>query len=95
MAQPQNLGRRQKQGYSRRRYIFLPLFSGRGHVFSAVPSSPLSLFGLAITLVEAVAYVMSGMYGDVKDIGFFIAGLIVVQLFISGIICILLVCCPM
>mmetsp|Transcript_22017 Transcript_22017/g.39607 ORF Transcript_22017/g.39607 Transcript_22017/m.39607 type:complete len:466 (-) Transcript_22017:413-1810(-) len=48
------------------------------------------VFGLLITLVEAVAYVMSGMYGDVKDIGFFIAGLIVVQLFISGIICILL-----
>lgn len=27
------------------------------------------LFGLLITIVEAVAYVTSGMYGDMKDIG--------------------------
>lgn len=48
------------------------------------------LVGLIITVVEAVAYVMSGMYGDVKDIGIFTCSLIVVQLFIAGIICILL-----
>eukprot|EP00993_Chasmostoma_nieuportense_P000319 NODE_1295_length_1561_cov_420.827755_g1223_i0.p1 GENE.NODE_1295_length_1561_cov_420.827755_g1223_i0~~NODE_1295_length_1561_cov_420.827755_g1223_i0.p1 ORF type:complete len:476 (+),score=131.64 NODE_1295_length_1561_cov_420.827755_g1223_i0:64-1491(+) len=48
------------------------------------------LFGLLITVVEAVAYVMSGMYGDVNEIGIFTATLIVLQLFIAGIICILL-----
>jgi len=48
------------------------------------------LFGLVITIVEAVAYVMSGMYGDVKDIGFLTCGIIVLQLFIAGVICILL-----
>jgi protein transport protein SEC61 subunit alpha len=48
------------------------------------------LAGLVITIVEAVAYVMSGMYGDVKDIGFLTCMMIVTQLFIAGIICIML-----
>jgi protein transport protein SEC61 subunit alpha len=48
------------------------------------------LFGLIITVIEAVAYVMSGMYGDVKDIGIFTCFIIVLQLFIAGVICILL-----
>lgn len=48
------------------------------------------LFGLVITIVEAVAYVMSGMYGPIREIGLFTASLIVVQLFIAGVICILL-----
>jgi protein transport protein SEC61 subunit alpha len=48
------------------------------------------LFGLLITIVEAVAYVTSGMYGDMKDIGYFFCFLIVIQLFIAGVICILL-----
>eukprot|EP00998_Keelungia_sp_KM082_P012428 NODE_876_length_1583_cov_433.781593_g865_i0.p1 GENE.NODE_876_length_1583_cov_433.781593_g865_i0~~NODE_876_length_1583_cov_433.781593_g865_i0.p1 ORF type:complete len:476 (+),score=104.18 NODE_876_length_1583_cov_433.781593_g865_i0:70-1497(+) len=48
------------------------------------------LAGLVITVVEAVAYVMSGMYGDVKEIGFFLCFLIVLQLFVAGVICILL-----
>eukprot|EP00669_Euglena_mutabilis_P013739 TRINITY_DN872_c0_g1_i1.p1 TRINITY_DN872_c0_g1~~TRINITY_DN872_c0_g1_i1.p1 ORF type:complete len:486 (+),score=119.88 TRINITY_DN872_c0_g1_i1:33-1460(+) len=48
------------------------------------------LFGLLITIVEAVAYVTSGMYGDMKDIGYFFCCLIVIQLFIAGVICILL-----
>lgn len=48
------------------------------------------LFGLVITIVEAVAYVVSGMYGEVSDIGFFFCSIIVLQLFCAGIICILL-----
>lgn len=48
------------------------------------------LLGLIITIVEAVAYVMSGMYGDVREIGPIICFLIVAQMFIAGIICILL-----
>eukprot|EP01080_Neovahlkampfia_damariscottae_P003715 gene3715-6604_t len=48
------------------------------------------LFAIAITVVEAVAYVAAGMYGDVREIGIVISVLIVLQLFIAGIICILL-----
>lgn len=48
------------------------------------------LFGMLITMGEAVAYVMSGMYGDVREIGAGNAILIMVQLFFAGIIVILL-----
>eukprot|EP01064_Diplonema_japonicum_P023242 TRINITY_DN33684_c0_g1_i1.p1 TRINITY_DN33684_c0_g1~~TRINITY_DN33684_c0_g1_i1.p1 ORF type:complete len:473 (+),score=94.51 TRINITY_DN33684_c0_g1_i1:51-1469(+) len=47
-------------------------------------------FGLIITVVEAVAYVFSGAYGDVRDIGSFSCVLIVTQLVIAGVICLLL-----
>eukprot|EP00894_Picocystis_sp_ML_P002226 jgi/Pico_ML_1/52743/g3407.t2 len=48
------------------------------------------LLGVLITLGEAVAYVVSGMYGDVKDLGPLNAGLIVLQLVMAGIIVICL-----
>lgn len=48
------------------------------------------LFGIIITIVEAVAYVGSGMYGDVATLGLGNAMMIVVQLFIAGIIVIML-----
>merc|ERR1711934_1047177 len=48
------------------------------------------LFGMLITMGEAVAYVMSGMYGDVREIGAGNAILIMVQLFFAGIIVLLL-----
>jgi len=48
------------------------------------------IFGLVITVVESIAYVMTGIYGDVKDVGFFTSFLIVIQLTTSGVICILL-----
>jgi len=48
------------------------------------------LFGILITVSEAVAYVASGMYGDVADLGFTNAFLIVFQLFCAGIIVIVL-----
>lgn len=48
------------------------------------------LFGLVITLGEAIAYVVAGMYGDINDIGAGIAILIITQLFVSGIVVILL-----
>merc|ERR1719237_1339214 len=44
------------------------------------------LFGMLITLGEATAYVVSGMYGDVKDLGAGNAILIIVQLFFAGMI---------
>jgi len=44
------------------------------------------LFGMLMTLGEAVAYVIAGMYGDVKEIGAFSSFLIIIQLFFAGII---------
>mmetsp|Transcript_21805 Transcript_21805/g.39758 ORF Transcript_21805/g.39758 Transcript_21805/m.39758 type:complete len:475 (+) Transcript_21805:233-1657(+) len=48
------------------------------------------LFGMLITIGEAVAYVVSGMYGDVSQIGVFTAILIILQLFFAGVIVIIL-----
>eukprot|EP00930_Biecheleria_cincta_P043712 TRINITY_DN2999_c0_g1_i1.p1 TRINITY_DN2999_c0_g1~~TRINITY_DN2999_c0_g1_i1.p1 ORF type:complete len:474 (+),score=74.97 TRINITY_DN2999_c0_g1_i1:58-1479(+) len=48
------------------------------------------LFGLGITLIEAVAYVCSGMYGDIKDLGVGNAILIIMQLFCAGVIVLIL-----
>lgn len=48
------------------------------------------LLGLLITVVEAGAYVMSGMYGDVASIGIFMCVLIVGQLLVATLICQLL-----
>jgi protein transport protein SEC61 subunit alpha len=48
------------------------------------------LVGMLITLGEAVAYVLSGMYGEISDLGAGNAILIIMQLFIAGIIVIIL-----
>merc|ERR1719444_191409 len=48
------------------------------------------LFGMLITLGEAVAYVVSGMYGDLTDLGAGNAILIILQLFVAGVIVIIL-----
>merc|ERR1719402_703641 len=48
------------------------------------------LFGMLITMGEAVAYVMSGMYGSLREIGAGNALLIIFQLFFAGIVVILL-----
>jgi protein transport protein SEC61 subunit alpha len=48
------------------------------------------LLGILITIGEAVAYVLSGMYGDVRELGAWNALLIITQLFMAGIIVILL-----
>eukprot|EP00933_Yihiella_yeosuensis_P068041 TRINITY_DN732_c0_g1_i1.p1 TRINITY_DN732_c0_g1~~TRINITY_DN732_c0_g1_i1.p1 ORF type:complete len:472 (-),score=105.80 TRINITY_DN732_c0_g1_i1:185-1600(-) len=48
------------------------------------------LFGLLITMGEAVAYVMSGMYGSLSDLGAGCALLIIFQLFFAGIVVILM-----
>lgn len=48
------------------------------------------LLGVLITIGEAVAYVVSGMYGDVKELGTLNAILIILQLFFAGIIVICL-----
>jgi protein transport protein SEC61 subunit alpha len=48
------------------------------------------LLGVLITIGEAVAYVVSGMYGDVRELGAVNACLIIMQLFCAGIIVICL-----
>merc|ERR1719331_807471 len=48
------------------------------------------LFGMLITLGEAFAYVVSGMYGDPRTLGIGNCTLIIVQLFFAGLIAILL-----
>uniref|UniRef100_A0A0G4FL78 Translocon Sec61/SecY plug domain-containing protein n=1 Tax=Chromera velia CCMP2878 TaxID=1169474 RepID=A0A0G4FL78_9ALVE len=48
------------------------------------------LFGMLITIGEAVAYVISGMYGDVSELGVGNAILIILQLFFAGVIVIIL-----
>lgn len=48
------------------------------------------LFGIIITAGEAIAYVMSGMYGDVATLGIGNASIIILQLVVTGMIVILL-----
>ena len=48
------------------------------------------LLGIIITIVEAGAYVLSGMYGDVKDLGAGNAILLIAQLFTAGVLVICL-----
>merc|ERR1719235_2443357 len=48
------------------------------------------LFGMIITLGEALAYVLSGMYGDIKDLGAGNAILLILQLCCAGVIVIIL-----
>jgi protein transport protein SEC61 subunit alpha len=48
------------------------------------------LFGLLMTIGEAFAYVLSGMYGQIGDIGYFNAGLLILQLIMAVVIVILL-----
>eukprot|EP00742_Colponemidia_sp_Colp-10_P000784 GILJ01000850.1.p1 GENE.GILJ01000850.1~~GILJ01000850.1.p1 ORF type:complete len:476 (+),score=84.78 GILJ01000850.1:69-1496(+) len=56
----------------------------------ALFSGAQKLFGMIITIGEAVAYVVSGMYGDVRDLGAGNAILIILQLFVAGVIVIVL-----
>eukprot|EP01024_Parvocaulis_polyphysoides_P039318 TRINITY_DN3551_c0_g1_i2.p1 TRINITY_DN3551_c0_g1~~TRINITY_DN3551_c0_g1_i2.p1 ORF type:complete len:474 (+),score=70.52 TRINITY_DN3551_c0_g1_i2:84-1505(+) len=48
------------------------------------------LVGVLITIGEAVAYVVSGMYGDIREIGAANAFLIIMQLFLAGLLVICL-----
>lgn len=48
------------------------------------------IFGFLITIGEAVAYVISGMYGDLSSLGAFNAYLIIIQLIVAGVIVLLL-----
>nr|WCZ58395.1 protein transport protein Sec61 subunit alpha [Paratrimastix eleionoma] len=52
----------------------------------ALFSGAQKLFGLIMTIVEAFAYVFSGMYGPVSEIGYGIAFIIAFQLVMAGMI---------
>merc|ERR1712232_242223 len=56
----------------------------------ALFSGAQKLVGLIITIGEAVAYVISGMYGDVKELGAGNAILLILQLFFAGVMVLLL-----
>lgn len=56
----------------------------------ALFSAANKLFGILITIGEAIAYVVSGMYGDLNTIGAGNAILIITQLFAAGMIVIIL-----
>ncbi|KAK9763930.1 translocon subunit [Basidiobolus ranarum] len=56
----------------------------------ALFSGAQKLFGLIITLGQATIYVLTGMYGDPKDLGAGVCFLLVLQLFTAGLIIILL-----
>jgi protein transport protein SEC61 subunit alpha len=44
------------------------------------------LLGVLITVGQAIAYVLSGMYGDVRGLGIMYSSLIVTQLFAAGVL---------
>jgi protein transport protein SEC61 subunit alpha len=48
------------------------------------------LFGILITIGEAIAYVVSGMYGDLETLGWGNAMLIIAQLFSAGMVVLIL-----
>uniref|UniRef100_A0A1A9VF40 Translocon Sec61/SecY plug domain-containing protein n=1 Tax=Glossina austeni TaxID=7395 RepID=A0A1A9VF40_GLOAU len=48
------------------------------------------LFGMVITIGQAIVYVMTGMYGDPSEIGAGVCLLIIIQLFAAGLIVLLL-----
>ena len=49
-----------------------------------------SVFGMMITLGQAIVYTMTGMYGDPSEIGAGVCLLIIIQLFVSGLVVLLL-----
>lgn len=50
----------------------------------------LPVFGMVITIGQAIVYVASGLYGDPTEIGAGICLLIVIQLVVAGLIVLLL-----
>merc|ERR1712076_125926 len=56
----------------------------------ALFSGAQKLFGMIITIGQAIVYVMTGMYGVPSDMGMGVCLLIVIQLFIAGLIVLLL-----
>lgn len=49
-----------------------------------------AVFGMVITVGQAIVYVMTGMYGEPSEIGAGVCLLIIIQLFVAGLIVLLL-----
>ncbi len=49
-----------------------------------------AVFGMVITVGQAIVYVMTGMYGDPHEIGGGVCLVIIIQLFVAGLIVLLL-----
>lgn len=63
-------------------YLNLPFSSSFSFFFT--------VFGMVITVGQAIVYVMTGMYGDPTQIGAGVCLLIIIQLFVAGLIVLLL-----
>ena len=48
------------------------------------------LFGMVITVGQAIVYVMTGMYGPASDLGMGVCLLIIIQLVVAGLVVLLL-----
>lgn len=48
------------------------------------------LFGMVITIGQSIVYVMTGMYGEPSELGAGVCLLIIIQLFVAGLIVLLL-----
>ena len=48
------------------------------------------LFGIILTIAQAIVYVVSGLYGPASELGFVTSALLVIQLTFAGIIVLLL-----
>ena len=59
-------------------------------LYRALFNGAQKLFGILITVGEAIAYVVSGMYGDLNTLGAGNAILIILQLFAAGMVVIIL-----
>lgn len=55
-----------------------------------MPFFPSVVFGMVITVGQAIVYVMTGMYGDPTEMGAGVCLLIIIQLFVAGLIVLLL-----
>lgn len=67
-------------GAQKRNNKLQPTFSMVENLYSSNLSS---VFGMVITVGQAIVYVMTGMYGDPSDIGAGICLLIILQVIIS------------
>lgn len=59
-------------------------------VCASIGSFVFAVFGMVITVGQAIVYVMTGLYGDPAEIGIGICFLIVLQLVVAGLIVLLL-----
>mmetsp|Transcript_45745 Transcript_45745/g.115135 ORF Transcript_45745/g.115135 Transcript_45745/m.115135 type:complete len:480 (-) Transcript_45745:73-1512(-) len=65
-------------------------FEGEGDESKHLMKTAEKLFGFLITIGQGCAYIFSGMYGEVSDLGFGNAAIILIQLCLAGVMVLLL-----